>query len=207
MNGPGLSSRPVDPDDERLERALRGGDDAALAQLFERHRERLLRMVQFRLDPRLVGRLDAEDVVQEAFLDAGKRVASFRADDKPFLVWIRLMTQQTMVDLHRRHLGAKMRSAGREVSAKQSGTLSGLFVGHFTSPSQAVMREELRRRVEEALESMDEIDREVLLLRHFEELSNKEAAEVLGIQENAASNRYVRALVRLKGILGSLESQ
>lgn len=207
MNGPGLSCRPVDPDDERLERALRGGEDSALAQLFERHRERLLRMVQFRLDPRLVGRLDAEDVVQEAFLDAGKRLASFRADDKPFLVWIRLMTQQTMVDLHRRHLGAKMRSAGREVSAKQSGTLSGLFVGHFTSPSQAVMREELRRRVEEALESMDEIDREVLLLRHFEELSNKEAAEVLGIQENAASNRYVRALVRLKGILGSLESQ
>lgn len=196
----------MDPDDEPIELRLRAGDDAALAQLFERHRERLLRMVQFRLDPRLVGRLDAEDVVQEAFLDAGKRIAAFRADDKPFLVWIRLMTQQTMVDLHRRHLGAKMRSAGREVAAKQSGTLSGLFVGHFTSPSQAVMREEMRVRVEQALDSMDEIDREVLLLRHFEELSNKEAAAVLGIQENAASNRYVRALVRLKGILGDLET-
>jgi len=191
--------------DEELEQRLRGGDDAALAELLERHRERLHRMVHFRLDPRLVGRLDAEDVLQEAYLEAGKRLQAFRDDDKPFFVWIRLMTQQTMVDLHRRHLGAAMRSAGREISAPKSGTLSGFFVGHYTSPSNAVMREELRAQVEKALDSMDDIDREVLLLRHFEELSNKEAAVVLGIQENAASNRYVRALVRLKGILGDLE--
>lgn len=190
--------------DEELEQRLRGGDDAALAELLERHRERLHRMVHFRLDPRLVGRLDAEDVLQEAYLEAGKRLQAFRDDDKPFFVWIRLMTQQTMVDLHRRHLGAAMRSAGREISAPKSGTLSGFFVGHYTSPSNAVMREELRAQVEKALDSMDDIDREVLLLRHFEELSNKEAAVVLGIQENAASNRYVRALVRLKGILGDL---
>jgi RNA polymerase sigma-70 factor (ECF subfamily) len=90
------------------------------------------------------------------------------------------------------------------VGAPASGTLSGFFVAHVTSPSGAVMREELRLKIESALASMDEIDREVLLLRHFEELSNKEAAAVLGIQENAASNRYVRALGRLKGFLGSL---
>ncbi|MFM1870580.1 MAG: polymerase sigma factor SigW, partial [Planctomycetota bacterium] len=112
--------------------------------------------------------------------------------------------QQTMVDLFRRHVGAKMRAAGREVAAPASGSLSGLFVGHLTSPSQAAQREELRAKVEEALASMDEIDREVLMLRHFEELSNKEAAAVLGIQENAASNRYVRALGRLKGLLGGV---
>jgi RNA polymerase sigma-70 factor (ECF subfamily) len=190
--------------DEALEAALRAGDDAVMAQLVDRERERLLRMVQFRLDPRLVGRLDAEDVVQEAFLEAQKRLSSFRADGKPFFVWMRLVTQQTMVDLFRRHVGAKMRAAGREVAAPASGSLSGLFVGHLTSPSQAAQREELRAKVEEALASMDEIDREVLMLRHFEELSNKEAAAVLGIQENAASNRYVRALGRLKGLLGGV---
>jgi RNA polymerase sigma-70 factor (ECF subfamily) len=193
----------VSPDDPR-ERALRDGDDSALAPLFESHRERLQRMVHFRLDPRLVGRLDAEDVLQEAYLEAGKRLQAFRDDGKPFFVWIRLITQQTMIDLHRKHLGAKMRSAGREVHAPPSATMSGFFVGHFTSPSAAVMREELRQKIEQALDSMDEIDREVLLLRHFEELSNKEAADVLGIQENAASNRYVRALGRLKGFLTGL---
>jgi RNA polymerase sigma-70 factor (ECF subfamily) len=190
--------------DEDLEAELRAGADDTLAGLFERCRERLLRMVQFRLDPRLVGRIDAEDVLQEVFLEAKKRLQAFRDDEKPFLVWIRLITQQTMIDLFRKHLGAKMRTAGREVAAPASGTLSGFFVAHITSPSGAVMREELRQKIEHALASMDEIDREVLLLRHFEELSNKEAADVLGIQENAASNRYVRALGRLKGYLGSL---
>jgi len=194
----------MDASEEQLEQALRAGDDAMMAPLLELHRERLTRMAHFRLDPRLVGRLDAEDILQEAYLEAHKRLQSFRDDDKPFLVWVRLITQQTMVDLHRKHLGAKMRSAGREVKAPQSGTLSGFFVAHVTSPSGAVMREEIRQKIEQALASMEDIDREVLLLRHFEELSNKEAAAVLGIQENAASNRYVRALGRLKGYLGDL---
>ncbi|MFK7742378.1 MAG: sigma-70 family RNA polymerase sigma factor [Planctomycetota bacterium] len=191
-------------DDEPLEQQLRGGDDGALGTLYENHRQRLRRMVQFRLDARLVGRLDPDDVLQETFLEAEKRLQAYRDDDKPFLVWIRLITQQTMIDLHRKHLGAKMRTAGREVAAPRSGTLSGLFVGHITSPSRAMMREEVRSKIETALQEMDEIDREVLMLRHFEDLSNKEAAQVLGIQENAASNRYVRALSRLKGFLGSL---
>jgi len=190
--------------EEALERDLRAGDGAKLAPLFECYRERLLRMVNFRIHPRLVGRLDPEDILQDTYIEAGKRIDAFTGDDKPFLVWIRLITQQTMIDLNRKHLGAKMRNAGREVSAPASGTLSGFFVSHITSPSRAVMREEARVKIEQALESMDEIDREVLLLRHFEELSNKEAAAVLGIQENAASNRYVRALGRLKGYLGSL---
>lgn len=194
----------IDPEDKLHELALRGGDDAAIGPLFENHRARLGRMVQFRLDPRLVGRIDPEDVLQETFIEAEKRLQAYRNDDKPFLVWIRLITQQTMIDLHRKHLGAKMRTAGKEVAAPQSGTLSGLFVGHITSPSRAMMREEVRTKIEGALKEMDEIDREVLMLRHFEDLSNKDAALVLGVQENAASNRYVRALGRLKGFLGSL---
>ncbi len=195
----------MDGSDAEFERALRDGDDTALAALFDRHSERILKMVQFRLDPRLVGRIDPEDVVQETFLEAGKRLDAFRSDDKPFFLWLRLITQQTMIDLHRKHVGAKMRDAGREVQSPQSHAISGFFVGSITSPSGAAMREELRQRIETALESMDEIDREVLLLRHFEELSNKDAATVLGIQENAAaSNRYVRALGRLKGLLSEL---
>lgn len=194
----------MEPEVNPLELELRGGDDQVIGALFEQHRERLQRMVQFRLDPRLIGRIDSEDVLQETFIEAGKRLKAFRDDDKPFLVWIRLITQQTMIDLHRKHLGAKMRTAGKEVAAPQSGTLSGLFVGHITSPSRAMMREEVRAKIEGALQEMDEIDREVLMLRHFEDLSNKDAATVLGIQENAASNRYVRALGRLKGFLGSL---
>ncbi len=194
----------IDPEDAPLEEALRGGDDAVAGALFENHRARLMRMVNFRLDPRLVGRIDPEDVLQETFIEAGKRLQAYRDDDKLFLVWIRLITQQTMIDLHRKHLGAKMRTAGKEVSAPQSGTISGLFVSHITSPSRAMMREEARAKIEGALQEMDEIDREVLVLRHFEDLSNKDVAIVLGIQENAASNRYVRALGRLKGFLGGL---
>jgi RNA polymerase sigma-70 factor (ECF subfamily) len=197
----------IEPDDAALEEALRGGDDTAFGSLFENHRVRLTRMVGFRLDPRLVGRIDPEDVLQETFIEAEKRLHAYRDDDKLFLVWIRLIAQQTMIDLHRKHLGAKMRTAGKEVSAPQSGTMSSLFVGHITSPSRAMMREEARTQIEGALQEMDEIDREVLMLRHFEDLSNKDAAIVLGIQENAASNRYVRALGRLKGFLGSLGEQ
>jgi RNA polymerase sigma-70 factor (ECF subfamily) len=197
----------IEPEDAPLEEALRGGDDAVAGALFENHRARLTRMVKFRLDPRLVGRIDPEDVLQETFIEAGKRLQAYRDDDKLFLVWIRLITQQTMIDLHRKHLGAKMRTAGKEVSAPQSGTMSGLFVSHITSPSRAMMREEVRTKIEGALQEMDEIDREVLMLRHFEDLSNKDVAIVLGIQENAASNRYVRALGRLKGFLGGLGEQ
>ena len=192
-------------DHEAIEHALRAGDDAAFVRLFEMERARILRMVQFRLDPRLVGRIDPEDVVQDTFLDARRRLAAFRGDDNPFFVWLRLVSQQTMIDLHRRHIGTKMRSAGREVRNPQSHALSGFFVGHLTSPSRAAMREELRLQIEQALDRMEEIDREVLLLRHFEELSNKQVAEILGIQENAASNRYVRALSRLKGLLTRLQ--
>lgn len=177
------------------------GDRSVFGELFDHFRPRLHRMVQFRMDPRLLGRVDAEDIVQEAFLDAEKRLQSWLDDQRPFHVWLRLVTGQTLVDVHRRHLGAGMRNAAREVLAPNSHSLSGILVGTLTSPSQAAMRAELKQQLTQALEEMDHIDREVLVLRHFEELSNKEVAEVLGLQENAASNRYVRALGRLKGLM------
>jgi RNA polymerase sigma-70 factor (ECF subfamily) len=194
---------PDDTTDEAgLLQRLRGGDDDAFGPLFEGQRPRLLRMVQFRLDPRLVGRVDPEDVVQDVFLDARQRLYAFRGESRSLPFWLRLVAQQTLIDLHRKHLGARMRSAAQERVLAQSQSLSGFLAGSVTSPSQAMMREEQRQKLQQALESMDDIDREVLVLRHFEDLCNKEVAELLGIGENAASNRYVRALGRLKGMLG-----
>jgi RNA polymerase sigma-70 factor (ECF subfamily) len=198
------AGRPSNEDlDAELLQRLVEGEDAVFGELFETQRERLRRMVQFRLDPRLAGRVDPEDVVQEVFLAAQQRLYAFREDPQSLPFWLRLVCQQSLVDLHRRHLGAGMRDAARERVLAQSQTLSGLLVGGLTSPSQAAMRDELRAQLQAALDSMDEIDREVLTLRHFEELSNKDVSQLLGIGENAASNRYIRALGRLKGLLGS----
>lgn len=193
--------------DERLEQVL-AGDEQAFASVFADHRERLWRMVHFRLDRRLQGRVDADDVLQEAYLDAVKRLPHF-ADSQPmsFFVWLRLVVGQTLIDVHRRHLGAKMRDAEREESIQQqlsegtSISLSFHLLAHLTSPSQSAVRQELISLVEEALGGMSDTDREVLALRHFEELTNNEVAEVLGLERKAASIRYVRALARLKTVL------
>jgi RNA polymerase sigma-70 factor (ECF subfamily) len=194
-------------DEAALLARLQAGDDAAFGPRFEGQRDRLRRMVQFRLDPRLFGRVDPEDVVQEVFLDARQRLYAFRQDAQSLPFWLRLVAQQTLIDLHRRHLGAGKRSAARERVFAHSHGLSGFLAGNLTSPSQAAIRDEMRQQLTAALESMDEIDREVLTLRHFEDLSNKEVAELLNIGENAASNRYVRALARLKGLLGGFSPQ
>lgn len=196
-------------DEAQLSERLRAGDDSAYTLLFEGMRERLRRMVHFRLDPRLVGRIDPEDVVQEIFLAGQQRLYAFREDVEgkhPFSMWIRLVGQQSLIDLHRRHLAAGKRSAAKERVFANSHGLSGFVMASITSPSQAAIREEQKIQLQAALESMDEIDREVLTLRHFEDLSNKEVAQLLGIGENAASNRYVRALTRLKGLLGGFQN-
>jgi RNA polymerase sigma-70 factor (ECF subfamily) len=185
------------------------GDTEALARLWTQHHDRLRRMVQLRLDRRLYGRLDASDVLQEAYVEVARALADYlRNPAVPFFLWLRFITGRKLQALHRRHLGTKARNAGREVSLYRgalpqasSASLASLLLGHCTTPSQAAMRAELQLRVQEALNSMEAIDREVLALRHFEQLSNAEAAEVLGISEQAASNRYVRALQRLKKIL------
>jgi RNA polymerase sigma-70 factor (ECF subfamily) len=194
-----------------LERAL-GGDSGALAELFERHRGRLEQMVRLRLDRRLQGRLDPADVLQEAYLDVARRFPEYAANPAvPFHVWLRLLTGQKLIDLHRQHLGTKMRSAGLEVSLYRgdfprasSVSLAELLLGRLTSASRAAIRAETQHRVQEALNAMDPIDREVLVLRHFEMLSNQETADVLGLKPSAASNRHIRALARLKEILAEV---
>ncbi len=194
--------------DELLVR-LRSGDMTALGELFSLNRERLWRMVNFRLDQRLRGRVDADDVLQDAYLDAAQRIDHYLNNaSMSFFVWLRQIVLQTMIDLHRQHLGAQMRNAAREVSLHGAAypqatsiSLAAHLLGNLTSPSGAAMREEVSIQLEKALDSMSEIDREILALRHFEELTNSEVAEVLNIQQKAASIRYVRAIARLKDIL------
>jgi RNA polymerase sigma-70 factor, ECF subfamily len=195
-----------------LRRRIEGGDESALLELFARHRDRLRRMVDLRLDRRLRGRLDPSDVLQEASIDVVRRAREYLAHPAmPVFLWLRWITGQRLVTLHRRHLGSKVRDAGLEISLRHgalpratSVSLAAMLLGRLTSPTQAALRAELQLRVQDALNAMEPIDREVLTLRHFEELNNNETAEVLGISKTAASNRYIRALKRLKDALAGL---
>lgn len=200
-----------------LERA-RAGDQAALTDLFARHRDRLRRMVEMRLDRRLQARMDASDVIQDAHLEIAVRLPDYlRQPTLPLFLWFRLVVGERLITLHRQHLGTQMRDAGREVSlyrgalpTASSAALAAQLLGKHTSPSEAVVRAERMLRLQEALNTLDPMDREVLSLRHFEHLSRAETAQALGIEEGAAAKRYIRALKRLKVILadmpGGLES-
>jgi RNA polymerase sigma-70 factor (ECF subfamily) len=197
--------------DQLLQRVAQG-DTRTWGALLERHRERLRRMVAVRLDQRLQGRLDASDVIQESYLEASARLAEYlRQPSMPFFLWLRFLTGQKLLELHRHHLGAQMRDAGREVSLYRgslpeasSAALAAQLLGHDTRPSEAAIRAERKIRLQEALNSMDALDREVLALRHLEHLNNAETAQVLDLQESAASKRYIRALKKLKEILSSM---
>jgi RNA polymerase sigma-70 factor (ECF subfamily) len=161
------------------------------------------------MDHRLSGRIDPSDVLQETYLDVARRFPEYAAGAPvPFFVWLRNLAGQRLVDLHRHHLGAQMRSAGQEVSLYRgalpqvsSASLAHQLLGRLTSPTRAALRAEMQLRLQEALNAMEPLDREVVVLRHFEALNNAEAAEVLGLQPSAASKRYIRAIRRLKALL------
>jgi RNA polymerase sigma-70 factor, ECF subfamily len=194
-----------------LQRAA-AGDVVAWGALLTEHEGRLQRMVAFRLDPRLRRRVDASDVVQEAFLAAANhREDYFRHPPMPVFLWLRGIVGNKLLEVHRHHLGTGMRDAARDVALNPraapeatSAALLDQLSGHATGPSTAAARSEVKVRLREVLDNMDAIDREVLALRHFEQLTNGEAAAVLGIQEPAAAKRYVRALKRLKDILADM---
>ena len=196
---------------ELVNRVIRGDTDA-LSELFNVHRARLWRMVNFRMDPRLAGRIDADDILQEAWMRAIDRIDSFLVDaSRSTFIWFRMIVTQTMVDLHRRHVGAQKRSAAKEISIhggwssqSTSVSLARHLLGHLSSPSNAAIRAELSSQLETALTTMSDIDREVLAMRHFEELTNSETAQVLDMTEQAASARYVRALSRLRHVLTAI---
>ncbi len=203
------SARSVD--DLLIDRAA-AGDTAALAELFGRYRKRLRAMVRLRMDRRLQGRVDPSDVLQEAYLDVTQQLSSYLTKpEMPFYLWLRLTTGQRLMRLHRQHLGAASREAGREVSLHRGAlpqasslSLAAQLLGKMTSASKAVERVEIQLQLQAALNGMDEMDREIIALRNFEELSNAEAAQVLGLEPSAASKRYIRALKRLQQILKSI---
>ena len=191
---------------------LRAGDRPALAELFDRHRERLRRMVDLRMDHRLRARLDASDVLQEAYLDVARDLDAYLADPvlSP-LLWLRLHVGRRLTTLHRQHLGTRMRDAALEISLYRdalpeasSAALASMLLGRQTSPTQAAQRAERLLRVQEALNTLDPIDREILALRHFEQLGRAEAAGALGISQEAGAKRYYRALKRLKDVLATM---
>jgi RNA polymerase sigma-70 factor (ECF subfamily) len=203
-----MDERPKGVDD--LVRRAAAGDEPALVELFDQHRDRLRHMVRLRLDRRLQGRVDPSDVLQDAYLDLAQKLPEFASKPPmPFFLWLRLVVAERLLRVHRHHLGAAMRDAGREISLQQgampqasSASIAAQLMGRITSASRAVVRNEMQGLLQEVLNGMDAIDREVIALRHFEELSNDEVAAVLSLSRAAASKRYVRAMLRLKAVLG-----
>jgi RNA polymerase sigma-70 factor (ECF subfamily) len=166
-------------------------------------------MVHLRLSRRLSGRVDDSDIVQEAYLEISKKLPEYvKAPELPLFLWMRHITGLKLTEVHRRHLGSQLRDADREVSLHRGGlpeadsvSLAAQLLGKLTTPSQAAIKAEQRIYVQEALNSMDPIDREVLALKHFEQLSTSEIARVLGLSKAGAGSRYLRAIKRLRDIL------
>jgi RNA polymerase sigma-70 factor (ECF subfamily) len=206
------SSTEPENSDELVKRAA-DGDSAALAELFRRHRKRLRQMIRLRLDRRLQGRVDPSDIIQEAYIDAAGKISEYvrERSELPFYLWLRLVAGERLLRIHRQHLGAVMRDAGREVSLYRgalpqasSESLAAQLLGRFTTASQRLIRAEVQLQLQQALNQMDSMDREIIMLRHFEELSNVEASRVLGISPQATSNRHMRAMTRLQAILRNI---
>lgn len=216
---PAPASPPEDSPEERAALdAWERGDTGQIGALLRSQENRLRRIANARLDPRLAGRVGADDVIQDAFLDVSRRMDEYLAQRRdgstsrlPFFLWVRLLTQQVIARLHREHLGALKRDVGREQRAASPSLGSTTILlahqlrSHHTSPTGALRRLERQEAFESALERLAEDDREIIILRHYEELSNREIARVLGLSDSGASMRHLRALSRLKEITTSFE--
>jgi RNA polymerase sigma-70 factor (ECF subfamily) len=197
--------------DQLLQLAAQG-DSVSWEALLGQSRQRLHRMVTFRLDQRLQGRVDPSDVLQDAYLEAWQDLGTYiRQPAMPFFLWLRGIAGNKLRELHRHHLGTQMRDPRREVSIYGSAlsesttaAIAANLMANLTGASEEAVRAELKLRLQDALNAMEPLDREVLALRHFEQLSPAETAGALGIKEKAAGMRYVRALRRLREILNGL---
>lgn len=195
--------------DDDLVARMSKGDERAMMELLDRHRPRLRRMVQLRMNQQLQGRIDASDVVQDAYVDVSRLLADYLSDpNMPFFLWLRHITQERLIDAHRKHLGAQKRDARLEVaipkdngSMVDSASLARHLLGGLTSPSHAAVRAEMQARVHDALNELDSVDREILALRHFEQMNNAETAATLNMNRSTASTRYLRALKRIRDLL------
>jgi len=203
----------MQPSDQQIAtevKALETRGVEAATEFFERDRERLRLFVIHRTDERLLGRVDWDDVLQETFLVVQKRHPEFVANPNvPFYVWMRSLAGQVLIDLYRRH-GAQKRAVAREVSLHQrlpfrstATSLGSLLADSGVSPSGAAIRSEQLEQLTASMEQMSEMDREVLVLRHMEHMTNGEVAAALGIDKSAATKRYIRALKRIRECIES----
>jgi len=201
------------PESDRTRELLHdadGGSPDAVNALLERHRESLRRMVELRIDRALARRVDASDVVQDVLLEASQRLPDYlRNPAMPFHLWLRQLAKDRMIDVHRRHRTAQRRSVDREQPLAVAGgpgessiDLAGQIVDGELTPAAATIRRELEARFLAALDLLGEDDREILLMRHFEQLGNSEIAAALNLSQAAAGMRYLRAVRKLRAILG-----
>src|SRR5262245_14609776 len=198
---------PNSPETQELLDQAKKGDNHAAERLLAQHREPLRRMIGLRLDPAIAARVDASDVVQEVLLEASRRLDDYlKKPVMPFHLWLRHIAQDHIIDAHRRHRLAQRRGVDREqpivpagVADHSSLELAAQFFDHELTPASAAIQQELQRRLHIAIAALNEEEREIILMRHFEQLSNQEVATLLGLTEAAASMRHLRALRRLKG--------
>jgi RNA polymerase sigma-70 factor (ECF subfamily) len=200
---------PNSDETQELLRDAGNGDSHAVNVLMERHRESLRKLVRMRLDRAIAQRVDASDVVQDVLMEASQRLADFIGEAKmPFHLWLRQLTKDHIIDVHRRHRGAQRRSVDREhrVLAVQpdrsSLDLAAQFCDPELTPAAANIRRELEQRFLTALDHMSDDDKDIILMRHFEHLSNSEVAQALNMSPAASGMRYLRTLRRLRSILG-----
>jgi RNA polymerase sigma-70 factor (ECF subfamily) len=202
------------PEAEKTMELLKGveaGDRSAVDRLLDRHREAVRRMIHMRLDHALAGRVDASDVVQDVMLEASQRMNDYlRSPNMPFHLWLRQLAKDRIIDMHRRHRAAQRRSVDREQNLSNLNTdersaadLANLLRDAELTPAAASIRKEMEARFLVALGQLEEADREVVIMRHFEHLGNGEVAEALGLSAPAAGMRYLRAIRRLRELLGT----
>lgn len=188
---------------------VRHGSRGAVDELFSRHRVRLRRMIQLRLDRRLLGHIDVSDVLREALVEVSRKLDEYLVDPQiSFFLWLRMLADQKLAEIHRRHLGTQLRDNGLEFSIHRGAlpeadslALAARLLGRFTSASQSALKAERQVKLQESLNSLDPADREILALRHFEQLTNAETAAVIGLSESKATARHMRAIQRLKTLL------
>jgi RNA polymerase sigma-70 factor (ECF subfamily) len=189
------------------------GDSQAVEALLARHRDAVRRMIDLRLDPAIVQRVDASDVVQDVLLEVSRRLRDYLAKPTmPFHLWLRHIAKDHLIDAHRKHHQAQKRGVNREQPlagpgwAQQSSLdLAGQLIDQELTPASAAIRQELERRLHDALSQLDEDDRDMILMRHYEQLANQEVAGALGLTEAAASMRYLRAIRRLRDLMSPTE--
>ena len=205
------------PEAEKTEKLLadaRQGNESAVNRLFDRHRDAVHRMVRLRLDQRIQPRVDVSDVVQDVLVEASRRLKDYL--DNPvmaFHLWIRQIAKDRIIDAHRRHRVSAKRSVDREqrlplaAHDRSSVQLAAQLCDNQLTPAAAATQQELARRVEQAIAELGEQDCEIVVMRHYEQLSNSEVAQTLGLTEPAASMRYLRAIRRLRAMLVDPSSQ